>query len=505
MLKLKGGVNSGEKGASFHRSRQETESAFSSEEYERFDAVLRDETQLARSWGAGGNYAPISTLSLGCEIESCLSSQDGAPVPESANFLEYLSSDEGYYEMTKYNVEFEVPPCMLRGNAFAVLHDRLESTYRHAGRCADMIMSYPAMIGILPSFEASHFSADMITDRLHFRTLEKQLRRMNADRPFDVNIGYGDGLRFEADNLSVEGAAASLQVHLSVSEPLSAAFYNAAQMVSALTVAVSANSPFFLGRRLWAETRVPLFEQIMYERFVGYSDKTLPYGRRCDNIFGNRYLDETMLELLSDNYSRLPPILPIVRGTPPEKMLHLILHNRDILRWNRPVLGFFNNKPFLRIEHRVMPSGPTTADMTANIAFFTGLVCHFHRAFTGGTFKTTESRMPFEIARENFYRAAQKGLDAEIEWVGHKYNMREFILERGLEYARRGLRDFGIGAESVDWLDIIKARVETGQNGEMWQRRYAEKHGTDNTAMRQMVGDYLQKQADGTPVHTWGI
>ncbi|MGI9298502.1 MAG: hypothetical protein ACR2QC_11495 [Gammaproteobacteria bacterium] len=507
MLKLKGGAPSGTKGASFRQSRRDVESAFSSEEYEAFDAKLRDETQMARSWGAGGRFPRASAPpTLGCEVESCLAGADGLPAPESANFMEYFSNDNGYYEMTKYNVEFEIAPCALGGAPFSEMYDALEHTRRHAARCADMVGANAILCGILPSFAAAHFSADMITDRLHFRTLEKQLRKLNCGRPFAVNIGYGDGLRFEADNLSVEGAATSLQIHLSVAETESAAFYNAAQIAAAVTVGVAANSPFFMGKQLWAETRVPLFEQIMYERFVGQNARTLPYGRRCDDIFGGDYLRGTLLELFSENHARMPAVLPIARDTPPEKMMHLILHNRDILRWNRPVLGFSNGRPFLRIEHRAMSSGPTTADMTANMALFVGLACHLHRAFVGATAEKTIARMPFETARDNFYRAARDGLDADIVWLGESRNLREFVAERALEYAKRGLRDFGVDeADLLHWLDIIERRVRTGQNGSIWQRRYAAKHGGDETGMRRMVAAYLQKQEEGAPVHTWTI
>ena len=513
MFRLKGGGPvtaglAGSRGASSRQARREEKSAFSPEAYEEFDAKLRTETELALSWGVDGKYARPSPPTLGCEVECCLAAADGMPAPESAEFLSYFSSDNGYFEMTKYNVEFEIEPVSLSGSPFSAMHDSLERTRIHASRCADMVGAYAMLFGILPSFEAEHFSAGMITNRMHFRTLEKQLRKLHGGRPFSVNIGYGDGLNFEAENLSVEGAATSLQIHLSVAEAESAAFYNAAQIASALTAGVAANSPFFLGKQLWAETRVPLFEQIMYERFTGRNAQTLPYGRRCDDIFGGGYLQNTLLELFSENHSRLPAVLPIARDTPPEKMMHLILHNRDILRWNRPVMGFVSGsgRPFLRIEHRAMPSGPTTADMTANMAFFTGLACHFHRAFIGATAEKTIARMPFESARENFYRAARDGLDAEIVWLGEECNLREFVAEKAAEYARRGLRDFGADeADILHWMGIIENRARSGQNGSIWQRRYIAKHGGGEDGMRRMTAAYLQKQEEGSPVHTWKV
>ncbi|MGI9307547.1 MAG: hypothetical protein ACR2P5_09665, partial [Gammaproteobacteria bacterium] len=481
-------------GASLLRARDGEESAFSAEDYELFNDKLKEETELAAAWGVRKQYLPLHPQTLGCEVESCLIGDDGAPLPAAEQFMEYFANSNGYYEMAKFNMEFEIDPVGLARRPFSELRDSLENNRMHSSRCADMVGAKILLSGILPSLQRGHLTAEMVTGRSHFRALEKQLRLLNKNRPFHVNIGEGeDALHFDADNLSIEGAANSLQVHLSVEEPLSAAYYNAAQMVSALTAGIAANSPFLLGKRLWEETRVPLFEQIMYERFVGRNAQSLPYGRRCDDIFGHGYLQDSLLELFQDNFVALAALLPIARDDPPENMMHLILHNRDILRWNRPVLGFANNAPFLRIEHRVMPSGPTTADMTANMAFYTGLVRHLHLAFVGATARTTKVRMPFSAVRDNFYRAARDGLKAEIDWLGETICLRDLILGKALTYAERGLEAAGVDKDEIaEWLGIIRARADSGQNGSVWQQRFAAKHGADENGLRALSNAYWQ-------------
>ena len=492
------------RGASYRQGKSGEESDFTAEDYQAFDAKLQEETNMALKWGKDDLYAKLKTPSLGCELESCLADLQGMPSPESAKFMEYFANDNGYYEMSKFNLEFEIAPVQVDGWPFSELYEALENNRRHSSRCADQVDSKVMLFGILPSLAAEHFSEDMITDRQHFRVLGKQLQALNKNCPFVVNIGHGDGLNFEADNLSIEGAATSLQVHLAVGEAESAAYYNAAQMVSAMTVGVAANSPFLMGRQLWAETRVPLFEQIMYERFGGGGGEQLSFGRRCNGIFGENYLRQSLLELLSANYSEMSTVLPIVRDTPPEKMLHLILHNRDILRWNRPVLGFMDGKPFLRIEHRVLPSGPTVTDMVANVAFFTGLVCHLQNAFADGVGAVTAKRLPFEVIRENFYRAARDGMDAEITWLDGVKKLRPLVLGEGLNYAMRGLLAIGVKeSEARNWLDVIRCRTDCGQNGSVWQRRYLSQHGNDRAGMLKMVNTYWRKQEEGAPVHEW--
>ena len=502
MIRLSSGKGGAEASKAVPNSSIET--AFSPENYHEFDKNLRDETEKAFLWGASRKYVVKEPALAGCTIESCLADDTGTPVPESDQFLEYFSNINARHEMTKYNVEFEIAPVQVDEDAFTDMYESLENNRQAASRCADMMGARAAMFGILPSFTEAHFSSDMITDTLHFRTLERQLRMLNKNRPFLVNIGYGEGINFEADNLGVEGAANSLQIRLSVEEPLSAAFYNAAQLVSFIMVGACANSPFMMGRQLWEETRVPLFEQIMYERYVGKNAETLQHGRRCGDVFGQDYLSGSMLDLFGANYA-MSTVLPVVHSVPVEQMTHLILHNRDILRWNRPLMEIDEDgNPCLYVENRVAPAGPTTIDMTANVAFFIGLVYYFHRDFLDEHEDIAKKNMPLSNARKNFYRAAKDGFSAEIVWLGKSINLREFILKWAIQYAFEGLQLAGVGyEESKFWLRIINQRTRRGQNGSVWQRRYVSVNGGGEQGMRDMVLAYRDNQEEGQPVHTW--
>ena len=479
------------------------QSEFTADDYKAFDQKLKEETELAViEWR--DKFLLMEPPTMGCEIESSLTDHSGNPLPESTQFLDYFSMENGLLEISRYNVEFEIAPIALKSRALAAMYEALDNNHRHTTRCADLMDSRLMLCGILPSLTRDSFSADMITDRRHFRVLGSQLRKLNGNRPFSLNIGYGDGLHFDADNLSIEGAATSLQVHLGISESESAAYYNAAQIASALTVGVGANSPFFMGNRLWAETRVPIFEQIMYERFAGSGLRASETGRRRSDIFGNDYLHQSLLELFMDNYRSLPAVLPIVRDTPTENLTHLILHNRDILRWNRPIIGFINQHPFLRIEHRVLPAGPTVLDMTANMAFFIGLICHYKQAFSGTVQNTTMERMPFNTVRENFYSAARDGLSADINWMGKRRKLSELALNESVVHARRGLESMGLDAQDINvCLDVIAKRIASGQNGSVWQQRFVAQHGGGAEGMLELVRAYWDNQEQGAPVHSW--
>ncbi len=70
-----------------------------------------------------------------------------------------------------------------------------------------------------------------------------------------------DRLRTYADTITPEAACTSTQFHLQVDPEDFAAYWNAAQAIAGVQVALAANSPFLFGKELWHETRVPLFEQ----------------------------------------------------------------------------------------------------------------------------------------------------------------------------------------------------------------------------------------------------
>ena len=46
----------------------------------------------------------------------------------------------------------------------------------------------------------------------------------------------------------------------------------------------------------------------------------------------------------------------------------LTLHNGTVWRWNRPCYGIAEGVPHLRVENRVLPSGPSIPDEIANAA-----------------------------------------------------------------------------------------------------------------------------------------
>ncbi|EFK95540.1 conserved hypothetical protein [sediment metagenome] len=297
----------------------------------------------------------------------------------------------------------------------------------------------------------------------------------------------------------LEAATTSFQVHLQVPFAKAARYYNAALIASGPLLAAAGNSPVLFGKRLWRETRIPLFEQsVEAGGYAGLADANV---RRAG--FGLGYVGESLIELFRENLDLYPVLLPMLLEEPADRYPHVRLHNGAIWRWARPILGFDEaGQPHVRLEQRIFPSGPSILDMIANAACYFGL----SRALAEAP-EVPETRLPFAAARANFYQGARSGLAASLLWLdGKSHPAREVMLRFGLPLAEQGLRDFGLGGdESERYLGVIEARIRSGRTGAEWQLAHLRGGVVNDRAIAAMLADYLENQRSGAPVHEWSL
>jgi hypothetical protein len=149
----------------------------------------------------------------------------------------------------------------------------------------------------------------------------------------------------------------------------------------------------------------------------------------------------------------------------------------------------------VRVEHRVMPAGPTLIDSVANAAFYCGLMERLR-------LDAAASRLPFTAARDNFYQSARHGLNAQVVWLdGRRQRMQALVLDELLPAAADGLAHLRVDdGDAARYLDIIRQRVHSGVTGACWQRRYMARQGASFDAL---TADYRANQRSGRPVHEW--
>jgi hypothetical protein len=300
-----------------------------------------------------------------------------------------------------------------------------------------------------------------------------------------------------------------VQLHVQVSPDAFASYWNAAQAVAGVQVALAANSPFLFGRQLWHETRITLFEQATDTR----PEELKGQGVRPRVWFGERWIT-SVFDLFEENIRYFPALLPICEEEDPlaaldsggcPQLAEMSLHNGTVYRWNRPVYAVVGDTPHLRVENRVLPAGPSVADVMANAAFYYGLVRVLAEAE-----RPIWSQMSFATAAENLHNAARDGLDAQLYWPGSgEVPAAELVLRRLLPLAREGLHRWGVNPAQADrLLGIVEQRCLTGRTGASWQiatvTGISERTLADRReALRLMTNRYIELMHTNEPVHTW--
>jgi len=473
-----------------------TDSHFSPGDFTRFQSALQHETELLRGRFNDSQFVEAHPVA-GYELETWLVDEGFNPYPCNERFLALLDDTLGPWivpELARFNIELNAQARDLRGDVLTGIHDELSDIWRRASQTASELDARLIMIGILPTVKRSQLTLDSMSDRDRYRALNEQVFLMRGGEPVHLHIQGAETLDMQHDDVMLESAATSLQVHIQVNQYEAAAYYNAAQALAAPIVAATGNSPFFDGKDLWAETRVPLFEQAVNTR----NRRDDQYRTPARVTFGHHYLKRSLLELFNENLERFPALLPFCADDEAASLYHLRLHNGTIWRWNRPLIGVdADGSMHLRIEHRVIGAGPTVLDTVANAAMFWGLV---HALAEGG--HDWPEALPFADARDNFYRCARLGLNADILWLGGRHGpVKTLLLESLLPAARRGLLGLDVNESDADrFIGIVERRVHGNRTGAQWQRDYARRHGRDMAAL---MREYWRQQESGAAVADW--
>jgi len=444
----------------------------------------------------------------GLEIELNLVDELGDPALRNAEALEAIADPDFQTELGQFNLEINVPPKQLKDRGFTDFEDGVRASLNHAETQAARVGAHMVMIGILPTLSSGHMSPESLTPNPRYQLLSDQILAARGE-DIVIDIGGPERLRTTSDSIVPEAACTSTQLHIQVSPEDFAAYWNASQAVSGVQLALGANSPFLLGRELWRETRVPLFEQATDTR----SEELKAQGVRPRVWFGERWIN-SIFDLFEENVRYFPALLPVIEDEDPLDVLEagrtpalaeLRLHNGTIYRWNRPVYDVVDDTPHLRVENRVLPAGPTVADTMANAAFYFGLV----RTLAEHE-RPLWSQMSFSAAEENFHVAAKSGIDASVYWPGlGQVPATELVVRRLLPMARAGLDSWGVQAEESDrLLGIIEQRCIVGRNGASWfaerfHTRLSDNQGDRLDALRSTLNEYREHMHTNEPVHTW--
>lgn len=466
-----------------------------------FDYMLRE------------NWFENDVVRIGAEQELVLA--DATTFKPATINMEVLKTTKQYpwldTELAKFNLETNLTPHIFSGDCLRQLED--EGLYQ-LGIIREKLKPFNAKVvltGILPTLRKFDLEMENLTPKPRYFALMESLNNQLLGAAYELRLTGIDEIMVKHNSPLLEACNTSYQVHLQVSPENFVCYYNISQALAAPIMAIAANSPIVFGKRLWHETRIALFQQALDTRTT--HDHMRERSPRVH--FGSNWVEDSILDIYREDITRFRVLLAgddeedsmemIKKGKVP-KLRALQVHNSTVYRWNRPCYGISDNgKPHLRIENRVLPSGPTVIDEVANAALWLGAMVGMKERCDD-----IKKRLSYEDVRDNFAKAAKFGIDSEFNWFDdQKIGACDLILNEILPLAREGLKKQNINPEDIDrYLGIIEERAKLHMNGARWQLKAFTKlkHSiTRDEAVAVLTAAIVKNQEKEMPVHKWTL
>ena len=446
---------------------------------------------------------------IGAEQEMFLIDRSMRPAPISLEVLERAKDPRLTTEIARFNLEANLTPLSLSGKCFGEMENELSELLAKVRASAGELDADVLLSGILPTLKKSDLTLDNLAPLPRYHELNRGVIGLRGG-PFSIHIKGLDELQISHDNIMMESCNTSFQVHFQTSPAEFVSHYNMAQAITAPMLAAAVNSPLLFGHRLWQETRVALFQHSTDAR----SRTQLARSHPTRVSFGDKWLENSVVELFHDQISRFRPIMinqpdedpfqVLARGETP-LLSALRMHNGTVWRWNRACYGVADGIAHLRIENRALPSGPTVRDEMANAAFFVGLMIALPKEYGA-----IDQRLSFNDAKENFFAAARHGLNAQLRWLdGTSSSASSLILNQLAPLARAGLREANIDSSDIDqYLGVLEDRVRSRQTGAQWMLDSLASlsvHEPTEMRARTLTSTILARQKESRPVHEWKL
>ncbi len=442
---------------------------------------------------------------IGAEQEFFLVDGNWRPSKNAADILSAINDDHFTTEIGKFNLEINLDPVELKSSAFSKIENQLTQLLDKAHKTANDFETKIILTGILPSLTNSDLTLESMTESARYFLLNDRLKALKGG-DFLIHLVGLDELTIHNDSVMFEACNTSFQMHLQIDPADFVSDYNWAQAISGPVLGMCANSPILLGRELWSETRIALFQQSIDIR--PFSHSLLNQQARVS--FGNSWLKGSVVDFYKNEVSSYKMIMSksisetsldeLEAGKIP-KLHALNLHNGTIYRWNRVCYGVGHGKAHLRIENRYLPSGPTVVDEMANFAFWIGLM-----KGRPSSYDDLSTIMDFDDVKSNFIKAARTGSESVMSWMGEKIGLTELVKKVLLPMARIGLQKMHIDPNDIDrLLSVIEARTsrKIPAQWSVENFRRLKKNMKPDVAALYLTKHIHLNQKKNTPVHLW--
>ncbi|KAB8155861.1 CBS domain-containing protein [Kordia sp. TARA_039_SRF] len=446
---------------------------------------------------------------IGAEQEVCIVDDFYRPSFNALEILQEINDAHFTTELGLFNMEANLDPIVLKGNCFSQLEHDLTSLLEKAQKAAAKIKNNKIVLaGILPTFKRSDLVFENMTPHKRYKTLNDIMKTIKGN-DFKLQIRGVDELILHHESILFEACNTSFQVHLQIGLDEIIDKYNWSQAIAGPVLSAMTNAPMLLGRELWSETRIALFQQSIDLRNTSH----LLREQKPRVSFGNDWARNSILELFTDDITRYKALVTtefegnsmddLANDIKP-KLKALNLHNGTLYKWNRVCYGVAKNIAHLRIENRYIPAGPSIKDEIANALFWVGVMQGMP-----DDYKNIWEKMDFKDARGNFIKAARTGIDSYFNWFGEGISAKELILTKLIPMAKEGLKKSNVSdADSDYYLNMIAERIQKNTTGSKWQVRSSRKLKAEvasEEANIVLTHHLYKNQQKNIPVHEWEL
>ena len=442
---------------------------------------------------------------IGAEQEFCLVNQYWRPSKKAIQILNDINDHHFTTELGKFNLEVNLDPLELGGHCFSQMHERLNYFLSIANQSAKKYNHRVVLAGILPSISINELTSEYMTSNPRYNAINESIKRVRGG-DMELHLKGVDEIDVYHDSVLFEACNTSFQMHLQVPPEDFVASYNWALAISGALLGLCTNSPLLLGRELWHETRIALFQQSIDTRKSSYALR----DQEARVSFGNSWAEDSVVNIYKNDISRFKILLSgdkyenslalLEKGEIPN-LSALNLFNGTVYRWNRACYGVGNGKAHLRIENRYIPSGPSTTDEIANFMLWVGLMIGRPKQYD-----QISQQMDFRDAKSNFINAARSGKNTILDWFGKSYTVCDLMKQELIPIAWNGLVSAQV--EEVDikkYLNVIEKRM-IGNTGSSWlvkNYRQLRTKLTSDDALRTLTKETHCNQTKMFPVHLW--
>ena len=446
---------------------------------------------------------------IGAEQELCVVNKNFRPSLNALKILKKINDPHFTTELALFNLEINLEPIELTKNTFSELETTLTKLLEKAEKAANYFDDDKILLsGILPTLKKKDLVFKNMTPYDRYRILNEAFKSVRGG-DFKLRIRGVDELIINHESILFEACNTSFQVHLQIGLDEIVDKFNWAQAIAGPVLSVMTNSPLLLGRELWSETRIALFEQSIDLRNTSF----LVREQKPRVSFGHDWVKKSIIELFTDDISRYTPIVTtnfdensmemLQKGMKPE-LRALNLHNGTLYKWNRVCYGVKDNIAHLRIENRYIPSGPSVKDEIANALFWIGVMQGMPDKY-----KNIWKIIPFRDARGNFINAARTGMNTYFNWFGKGISAKKLVKDVLIPMARVGLEKSTINATDIDYyLEIIQNRIERNFDGSKWivkSKRKLRKSVSRDEANILLTYNMYKNQHKNIPVSKWKL